>query len=121
MHLFLAAVAIGSFFLAAEVEERKRKNTARLGSELRFHTLIDSVRQGILVHRHRRPLYANQALADLYGYDSPDEILALESTRALLSPAHTEAFGGFHEKRLRGEPITGDEELRSISKQGVKF
>ncbi|MBT6362980.1 MAG: PAS domain S-box protein [Rhodospirillaceae bacterium] len=58
---------------------------------------------------------------DMYGYVSPDEILALESTKTLLSPSYYSEFPDNHEKRLLGEPIPEQNEVKCITKQGVEF
>lgn len=62
-----------------QVLERKQAEEALRKSEQRFRSLIEGSPQGILIHRRWKPLFINQAYADLLGYESPDEILALKS------------------------------------------
>ena len=111
----------GIVLLRTDITETKNTEENLRQAEERFHTLIDNAKQGILVHRNRVPLYANQALADLHGYNSPSEVLALESTRELMSPEHIQVYGDHHERRLRGEVITEAEEVRSLHKYGDTF
>ena len=47
--------------------------------EERFRGLVEASVQGILVHHDFVPLFANQACADILGYQSPDEVVALGS------------------------------------------
>jgi diguanylate cyclase (GGDEF)-like protein/PAS domain S-box-containing protein len=48
-----------------------------------FNTLIDNAVQGVLVHRNFKPLYANAAFAELFGYADVAEVMALPLLRAL--------------------------------------
>ena len=98
-----------------DISEQRRAEDALQESEERFKTLFDESNQGILVHRHHKPLYANQALADIYGYDSIEDILALESTRVLVHPDYKV---NQHESRLRGEPVPNDREFLGVKKDG---
>lgn len=53
-------------------------------SELRYRGLVDTTVMGIIIHRNFRPLFANQAFASLFGYSSPEEIIALGDISPLL-------------------------------------
>jgi len=50
-----------------------------------FRRLIEESVQGIVVIQDWKPVYANQAYADIFGYASPSEILALNSIRQMVS------------------------------------
>ena len=55
-------------------------------SEARFRNLMEGSLQGLLVFNPaRRVLYANQALADIFGYTSPAELYALEDAVVLVA------------------------------------
>ncbi len=51
-----------------------------------FRDMIDNAVQGILIHSHFKPLYANKAFARLFGYDTPEEILAMHQIWPLMPP-----------------------------------
>lgn len=46
-------------------------------SEQKFRDLIEGSIQGMVIHRNFKALMVNQAYADMHGYDSPKEIMAL--------------------------------------------
>ena len=106
--------------LTREIAERKRSEVALRASEERFRTLIDGSSQGILVHRNLRTFYVNQSLIDMFGYDSADEILALESREVMTAPEERARLLGYHQARLRGDQAPVDYEYKGLRKDGSK-
>jgi PAS domain S-box-containing protein len=104
--------------LEQEIAERKKAELELSKSEERFRTLINTANYGILVHRNRVPLYANAALAKMYGYDSPSEILALKTTKLLTHPDYDE---NIYEKILSGHNFSADRETMGLRKNGTAF
>ena len=80
--------------------------------------ILDDAIHGILVYQNWKALYANQKLASRYGYDSPEEIMALESTKVLI---HPDFQIGQHEHRLKGEILKPDLEVIGIRKDGSEL
>jgi len=69
-----------------DITEAKQAEEALRDSEERFRNLVEGSIQGIIVHRDFKPLFVNKALAEIFGYASIDEILALESYLDLIAP-----------------------------------
>lgn len=92
----------------------------RAGEDL-LKSLFDKSNQGIMINRDLRAIYVNQALADIYGYETPAEILALDSTRPLLHPEDSQYSGDQHRARLRGDPVPQDVEYRGLRKDGSEI
>ncbi len=95
-----------------ETEEALRE------SEERFRNLIEGSIQGILIGKDWTPLFVNQAYADILGYDSPEEILALGSDRELFAPYERERLWSYHQARLRGDPAPTHYEFDAVRKDG---
>jgi len=106
--------------IRTDITERKKWEEALRESEQRFRALVENISQGILVHRHHKALYANHALAQMFGYEGPEEILALDSTKALISPQFPHVTQ-HHETHLRGEEVARDREYKGIRKDGTEF
>jgi diguanylate cyclase (GGDEF)-like protein/PAS domain S-box-containing protein len=71
---------LNRIFERLELEtDKARTEEALRDSERRFRDLIDASVQGVLIHRAWRPLYSNQAFADMLGYTSCDAVLALKT------------------------------------------
>jgi PAS domain S-box-containing protein len=101
-----------------DISIRKMDEEELLKSEIRFRSLIDSSNQGILVHRNFKPLYVNNALVEMYGYDSAEELMSLEDTDEL---THPEFSVGDHNKRLEGESAPKDKFSIGVRKNGTEF
>jgi diguanylate cyclase (GGDEF)-like protein/PAS domain S-box-containing protein len=72
--------------LAAIAIERKRSEEALRHSEAQYRSLFDNVIEGVYRATVRRRLEAvNPALAQMLGYDTVDELLALPDTAALFN------------------------------------
>ncbi|HEU0117910.1 MAG TPA: PAS domain S-box protein, partial [Alphaproteobacteria bacterium] len=69
---------------SSTVERRKRLKRRAEDQLPDFRDLIENSVQGILVHRNFKPLYANEAFAKLFGYDSAKDIMALPLLRPLV-------------------------------------
>lgn len=72
-------------------------------SEERYRTLIEGSLQGILINLDFKPVFVNQAYSDIFGYDSPAEIMALNSQLDLVAPEERDRLAGYRDARLSGE------------------
>jgi PAS domain-containing protein len=82
--------------LKAQVRER---TTALQESEERFRAVVEGSLAGILVHRETTPLFANTAYARAHGYQTADQILAMDSVIPLIAPHDRERMLGHHTAR----------------------
>lgn len=102
-------------WLAQRLEDTKSELEV---SRYRFEKLISHSSTAIYVHRHMVPLYCNQALVDLCGFDSAEEVLSLATTEDILAPHERRRVTAFHEARLRGEKAPTIYELEILTKDG---
>ena len=98
----------------AETEARK----ALEESERQFRNLVEGSIQGVFVHKDWQLLFANQALADILGYDNLAEMLALERTDPFLAPEEHDRLWGYKLARERGEFAPEVYEARCLKKDG---
>ena len=105
-----------------DLEDRVEARSAELAdSEQRLHQLIESYVSGIYIHREFKPIYANQTLLDMFGFDGLEEFRAIESTESMLAPEERERVWGYHRARLRGESAPGDYDFWALKKNGERF
>jgi PAS domain S-box-containing protein len=103
--------------LREQIAQKERAETALRTSEAQFRALIAGSIQGVLIHRDDRPLFANQALADIFGYDSPEEILSLESA-GLLKAVHERERLAAYAARLHHDTAPMRYEFEGVRKDG---
>jgi PAS domain S-box-containing protein len=90
-------------------------------SESRFRNLIEGSLQGIFVHREFRFLFVNQALVDVYGYDSPEEMLAIGDMTQVIAPEDRERMRGYYHIRIAGGEPVSHYEFQGIRKDGARI
>ncbi len=105
--------------LQREVTERTQAEEALQSSEKRFRDLVEGSIQGIVIHRDFTPLFVNQALATMFGYQTPEDILRLETIESLAAPHERARWRQYKEARLRGEYAPTDFEYQAVRKDGT--
>ncbi|MEX2454549.1 MAG: PAS domain S-box protein, partial [Rhodospirillaceae bacterium] len=104
-----------------DVTDRIAAQDALRDSEERFRNLVEGSRQGVLLHVDFQPVFANAALAEMFGYDSADEILAFESVLDLVSPEFRELWRQNRDFRLEGLRVPESYEFRGLRKDGSEI
>jgi PAS domain S-box-containing protein len=83
-----------------------------------FRQIIDGSLQGIYVHVEHRFLFCNQTFADMFGYASPEEVLALGDVLACYAPPERERLLGFYQARVGGGRPPVRYEFQGLRKDG---
>jgi len=117
--------AIGSFFAALLIlfalwRYRLIVQTNRriAASEEKFRDLVEGAVPGVMIHRDERPLFVNRSYADIFGYDSPEEVLRQETTFHHVAPRDRERLRAYASARLRGEQPPAVYEFQGVKKDG---
>ena len=99
--------------LHQQVEETPQRHAAH------FRQMFQWSRQGILVHRYYKPLFANQAFATLYGYAVPDDILGLETVLPLIAPPACAQLSTYRAARRHVKAIPIPYEVQGLRPDGT--
>ena len=86
-----------------------------------FRNLVEEALQGILIHRDWRPLFANQALARIFGFADADDILAIPNVRQLYAEHERDRLKLFNEARLAGGQAPEIYEFEAIRVDGERI
>ena len=88
-------------------------------SEIKFRNLIGGSVQGILIHKAFKPLFANQAYADIFGYESVDDLLREESVLDHVAPHDRDRLRKYSEAHIRGLDAPTKYEFQGVRKDGA--
>lgn len=108
---------VGSY---RNITERKKAEEALWESEERFRTLFDTSNTAICLARDGKQLFINKAFANLFGYDSPEEIIGTSITD-VIAPELREAILERNARREKGEDVQTVYESVGYKKDGTRF
>ena len=91
------------------------------GSEQRFRDLTEGSIQGTIVHGDDRPLFINQAWADVHGYDTLQEALAKATVSMTVAPEDRNLVRENHGRLLHNGSERLRFEYRAVRKDGRQF
>ena len=107
---------MGGMSLALDITEQVRAEEALRESEQKYSTLVENSLTGIYIDQEERIVFANQMLADTYGYPR-EELIGLESRR-LVHPEDRPLTDRIRAKRLQGKKAPTEYEARGLKKDG---
>lgn len=100
----------------------RMKEEALRESEMRYRTLVEGSIQGIAIVDHNALcVFANQALATMFGYPSIDSLLGCNLLTTIVGPEHRELIDVYRRARLRGESAATHYEFRGCRYDGTLF
>lgn len=104
--------------VVVDVSEAKMAEEKLRANEEKFRNIVEASLQGVVIHT-QKPIFANRAAADIFGYESPGEILGLDDINLLFAPNEREGLVKLREARLRGEDRPDNYEVQGIRKDGT--
>ena len=102
-----------------ELAERQQVEANLQASEERFRGLVEGSVLGIVIDRHGRPLFANATYARMFGFDGPEDIVALSSLDSLYHPQDLEFVRQCRTARFRGASAPEEYEFRGLRRDGA--
>ena len=99
--------------------EREKAEKSLLESEERFRDLVEGSIQGIIVVQNSKTVFANQAAANIMGYESSEDILGLPNSMDIIAPHERDRLSAYRKSRLRGEDAPISYEFQGMRKDGT--
>jgi len=87
-------------------------------SEERFRSLLDGSIQGVFIHIDGMIQFANPAMARIFGYADPNELLG-QDYRIIVAPEEHDRVEGYRQARLQDEPVPEHYEVRGVKQDGT--
>jgi PAS domain S-box-containing protein len=116
----IAALRARVAALEVRAKAVKKAEAARRESETRYRMLAEQSSLGIVIHKGFVIRYANPALATLFGYDSPEELIGVD-LRSALAPSDRSRVAEYCAARLQGEPAPPRYRCQAIHKDGTRL
>lgn len=110
---------VSTVTVCRDVTSHKHAEEALHESKGRFRDLIEGSIQGVLIQWEFKPLFANQAYANILGYANPEEILACGSFLDLCAPREHERLERYNSARIAGAPAPDVYEFEGLRKDGT--
>ncbi len=110
-----------TFTIGHDITDAEAALDALHESETRYQDLVEGSLQGIVVHRDLVPLYANDAIAEMFGYDNPEDFLQAGSIGSFADADDARRVESRATQRSAGEEISKLAEFRGIRKDGEQI
>ena len=104
--------------MVLDITERKRTEARLRESEERYRIAIEHSNDGVALIRGDSPVYVNQKLLEIFGYQSREEIAGKDFYIAV-HPDDREMVAAFRAKWQRGEPAPSRLEFKGVRKDGT--
>ena len=102
--------------LQHRIDECELAETALRESEHKYSTLVEDALIGVYIAQDDKIVFANDKFAEIYGY-SKEELVGMESLN-LVHPEDRIMVRELREKRLNGEKVPSEYEIRGLKKNG---
>jgi two-component system cell cycle sensor histidine kinase PleC len=111
----------GTVAIRHDISKRKEAERALRESEENYRSLIENSIVGINITRYGQLLFINQALAEIFGYDSADELMKIGSLVHLVAPHERERIAQYGRDRMAGRPAPSLFEYEARRKDGSQI
>jgi len=101
-----------------DITERKLTEKALLESEERYRLVVEGSLQGILIHQDGYIRYANEALARMFDYDGPEELIGRPLWETFVHPESLQVLARRTQEILDGLPTPPHPGWRATGKHG---
>jgi len=107
----------GSIALFTDITGRKKIEEEIRESEERYRTAIEHSNDGVAILHGDSFIYVNQRFVDMFGYNSPDEVIGLQQSMTV-HPEEADIVATMNKKRQMGEDVPQRYEFKGKRKDG---
>ncbi len=102
--------------LRRQMLEREQAQAALVESEIKYSTLVEDSLTGVHISLNGKLIFTNEQFAIIFGY-SRDELVQMD-TLQLIHPDDRDMTKKIRSKRLKGEDVPAEYEVRGLRKDG---
>lgn len=111
-----AELAAANKELHRQIAECELAQSALQESELKYSTLVEDALIGVYIAQENKIAFANDKFAQIYGYPK-QELIGMNSLN-LVHPEDRAMVKDLRERRLKGEKVPSEYEIRGLKKNG---
>lgn len=104
-----------------DITQRMQAEVALRGSESRYRGVVEGSLQGIVIQQADKIVYANTAMARIFGYDSPDDLLGQSTFESFIVPEERAVLRARTAAAYRGEMILPHPGWRGFRRDGSEI
>ncbi len=104
-----------------DVTDRKRVEAELRGSEARYRSVVEGSLQGIVIQQAERIVYANSAMARIFGFDTAEDMLGKSTFDDFVAPEERALLRERTAAVYRGETVEPHPGWRGIRKDGSEI
>lgn len=104
-----------------DISERKRSEAALRDAERKFMALVQQSLVGVYIIREGKWAYVNPRMAEMFGYESPEDYLAQCGVSDLVAPECQSLVAENIRRRTAGEVDTLNYDFTALRKDGSRF
>ena len=104
---------------AHDISEQHGMLDALRQNREKYRDLVEGSIQGMMVSRDWKPLFANQACADIFGFPNAEALLSLESIGSLMFPDDRQRLRDNRDACMRGEDVPVRQVARCVHADGT--
>ena len=105
----------------ADITERKQAESNLLASEARYRSVVEGSLQGIIIQQNERIVYANSAMARIFGYERPEDLIGKSTFDDFVAPEDRALLRERTARAYRGETVTPHPGWRGFRKDGTEI
>ena len=105
--------------IVLDITKQKQAELDLQQSKILQRSIIDGSIEGILIYWDWQPLFVNKSFLKMYGYDSYDQILSLDSVSPLIAPHERKRMMGYSKARIKGEYAPKEYEFEALHRDGT--
>nr|NQU93357.1 PAS domain S-box protein [Bacteroidota bacterium] len=119
-HILLEDNTLGIFGIYRDISEKKQAEMALLESEKQFRNIVDNSLVGIYLVQKSILKYCNLKFAQIFGYDTPDEIENL-NVLSIIAPESSDMVTEKMRRHEAGIDYIAHYEFQGLKKDGTKI
>ncbi len=104
-----------------DITDRKTAEANLLASEARYRCVVEGSLQGIVIQQHEKIVYANSAMARIFGYENAHDLIGRSTFDDFIAPDERAVLRARTRAAMRGETVQPHPGWRGFRRDGQEI